>query len=322
MASPVSTATTQGLTQQELEYRKKYIGASESAAIMGVNPYTSPSDIYYQRVHDIQPQMPEIATLGQALEPYILKRASADLGTLTRNNRRRVHPNSPMQATVDAFRVGCNEIVEAKLTHPFSFKKTQASPEDRWGDPFTDQVPRYYLIQAQHQMHVLTAQTGEPWDVCWIAVMIGIDEFRLYKVNRYQQLGDKIEQAINEFWNNYITPQVPPNDPQGPSEDVLASLPRESGKITTIDAALVTAYMEASDAESQAKKSKTAAKTRLITALGDAEIGKDTQGREVQYSLITTSRFQQKKCEEVHPDIIAKFTEPSSYRRLTVKKGT
>ena len=94
--------------------------------------------------------------LGRLYEPLILEFASQALQMeLTRLNRLRVHPAGVMQSTVDAFVVGQNAIVEAKKVR----YQTYLKDKNQWGEEWTDQIPRSYIIQAQHQLHVLSART-------------------------------------------------------------------------------------------------------------------------------------------------------------------
>jgi predicted phage-related endonuclease len=293
-----------GLSEYDLKLRENYLGASESAAVMGYNPWCHASDIYHQRVDGIVRPSTEMMRMGQIMEPFILERASDELGvSLTQANRRRVHPEAPLQATVDSFVRGRNEIIEAKLVHPFSFKKGQADPNspDRWGDPYTDAVPRYYLIQVQHQLAVLTESTQEPWDLAYVAVMIGIEEFRLYRVPRHPQLGQQIVDAVSKFWTDHILVKVPPID-DGPSPETLAQLPRDAGKVVEgVDAKLIPEYEQAHEDVKIAEGRKELARGKIIKAMGDAEAVVDTAGRRATYRTIVSNKLDAAALKAAQP---------------------
>ena len=310
-----------GLSENDLKLRENYLGASESAAVMGYNPWCHASDIYHQRVDGIVLPTTEMMRMGQIMEPFILERAAEELGvSLTQANRRRVHPDAPLQATIDSFVRGEREIIEAKLVHPFSFKKGQAdlNSPDRWGDQYTDAVPRYYLIQVQHQLAVLTASTQEPWDIAYITLMIGIEEFRIYKIPRHEQLGQQIVDAVSRFWTEHILANVPPID-DGPSPETLAKLPRTAGKVVEgADPKLIPEYEAAHEDVKAAEDRKEIARGKILKVMGDAETVIDKVGRRATYRTITSNKLDAAALKAAQPQLVSQFVKPSVSRRFNI----
>ena len=65
-----------GLSQREMELRREFIGASEVASILDVNPFESARSMWYRKVFGIvTPDNPAMAR-GRKMEPYILREAA------------------------------------------------------------------------------------------------------------------------------------------------------------------------------------------------------------------------------------------------------
>jgi predicted phage-related endonuclease len=223
-----------------------------------------------------------------------------------------------MQATLDGFVVGRNEIVEAKKVMYFSYLKDKSA----WGEQWTDQIPRHHIVQVQHQWAVLTAQTGEPWNTAWVAVCIGDDDWRMYQVQRLAELGEHIEQAVGRFWNEHVLPRVPPTDSL-PSADILARIPRAKDSIMLhLDPKLVRPYLDARSRKEQAEADMDEAKARIVTAMGPQHDEARTDGgTTVTYRQAKRATFDKKGLIAAHPQIAASFTGTGSSPRFCVTPG-
>ena len=128
-------SATIGLTDEDLERRRKGIGASDVAAILGVSPWRSPWDVWADKTGRLQPWEGNEATkIGQYLESSVLSYAEAQVGDLERNIRVE-RPGTPIVATLDARTIKEGIPVEVKtagMTGPL---------HGDWGDAMTDHVP-------------------------------------------------------------------------------------------------------------------------------------------------------------------------------------
>lgn len=102
-----------------------------------------------------------------------------------------------MLATVDAIGIppsgGGPRPVEAKTTRW----------QKEWGEPETDQAPLPYVFQVQHQLAV----TG--YNEADIAVLIGGSDFRIYRVQRDEEIIKALIRVESEFWQ-CVENRVPP----------------------------------------------------------------------------------------------------------------
>ena len=79
--------STVSMTREEwLNARRKGIGGSDAAAIMGANPYASPLSVYLDKLGLAQEkEITEAMRQGTDLEDYVAKRFSEATGKKVRN---------------------------------------------------------------------------------------------------------------------------------------------------------------------------------------------------------------------------------------------
>ena len=99
-------------------------------------------------------------------------------------------------ASLDALRTDIGAPVDAKNLR-------RLAPE-LWGEPGTDEMPAYYATQLVMQMHV----TGAP--VADLAVLVGGQELRVYRLTRDLALEADILDRLADFWARYVQPRTPP----------------------------------------------------------------------------------------------------------------
>lgn len=124
-----------------LEWRLSHIGASESAAILGVCPFTSKLKLMKRKL-GIEKFKPNRATEhGKALEPVVLEMLTTRLGETLEEKvlQSREHPH--LVAQID----GLSENHQVEIKCPYaesSFLK------------MVESIPYHYVVQMQHQLLV------------------------------------------------------------------------------------------------------------------------------------------------------------------------
>lgn len=73
-----------------------------------------------------------------------------------------------------------------------------------WGEDGTDQVPLDTEVQMRVYMEVFDAPF---WDV---ATLFGLDDFRVYRLQRDKELGDEILNMADKWWKEHVEDEVPP----------------------------------------------------------------------------------------------------------------
>lgn len=258
------------ITEYQKEQRKRYIGSSDAAAVMGLDPYRNPSDVYLEKVQDLEDaELSEAAEIGQVLEDSILDWCAKERGISIVRNQFRVHDNGIMSANFDALVKGnIAEAIECKtagILTPFD--------RDEWGEVGTDEIPTRYIIQIQHQMAILPEL-----QTTWVPVLLGGVGLRMYRVERNAEMIRFLEEVLPEFWEKHVTRKCPPVDPP-PTMEVLRRIKRVPSKSVPIDGALVASWQAAKKVAKDAADAEELSKRAVLAALGDAEEGVFDGGR-------------------------------------------
>jgi putative phage-type endonuclease len=82
--------------------------------------------------------------------------------------------------------------------------KTAAYRSQEWGSSGTDEIPREYVIQLQHQLMVTGAREAE------VAVLFGGQELRVYNVAYEPSLAGVLLDVERSFWEHHVIRGVAP----------------------------------------------------------------------------------------------------------------
>lgn len=195
--------------------RKGFIGASEVSAILGLNPFCTALNLWALKTGKLE--KPEEATEGQEwgkrLERVVShKFAEKHNVKLIAYKKRFVHPTmSFFSCELDNIIASTTEIVEIKTVNAFDWKK--------WDKP--DELPAYVIVQVMAQMG-LTGRTK-----AWVAVLCGGQKYIEKEVSFDAELWSKIEQAVKDFWENFVIANTPPLATSDDKETLLEIFPKE-----------------------------------------------------------------------------------------------
>lgn len=193
--------------------RRKFIGGSDVAAILGISPWRSAVDLWIDKTTPPVENNHNAAAKrrGTRLEPYILDMIRDEYGLrIAATNQRYIDPEMDfLAAEIDA-ETEDGENIEIKTVHPFKAKE--------WGEHETDQLPLHYVAQVQHGLGVRGRR------VCRVFALIG-DELKPYVVERDDETIAAMRERCAEFWTRYVLPKVrPPLDYE--HRDVLETIKR------------------------------------------------------------------------------------------------
>ncbi|MCI8548835.1 MAG: hypothetical protein HFJ38_08160 [Bacilli bacterium] len=142
-----TTISTTGMDRKTwLKLRKSGLGGSDAGAVCGLNPYSSPANVYLDKISDeIKDKDNESMRQGRDLEEYVAKRFTEETGLKVRRSNKlyRSSEHPFMLADVDRLIVGENAGLECKTATAFQ--------AEQWKDR---KVPTHYLIQCLHYMAV------------------------------------------------------------------------------------------------------------------------------------------------------------------------
>jgi putative phage-type endonuclease len=182
-----------------LEERRRGIGGSDVAGILGLSPWDSPYDVWLKKVGRA-PRTPENEYMwwGTQMEALIARRYTDKTGIELWNPKRFLtHPDHPVLiGSPDRLAMGIPVGVEIKTASAFSASE--------WGAEGTDEIPVNYLLQCVHYL----ALTQFPrWDV---AVLIGGNDFRIYTVRRDAKFEASLIEQLLEWWEYHVVGKVAP----------------------------------------------------------------------------------------------------------------
>jgi len=295
--------------QHWLSMRSQKIGSSDSPAICGVSPFKTASDVYWEKVTGISPEMTEPMYIGTVLEDALIKYAEDKLTEMgisdkLRKNQFRVSPQNPLFCcTCDA--LGKRVLVEAKTS----------SYPDAWGQNGTSEVPDYVLVQVQHQFFCTGAE------VCLVPVLLGNPrlELRCYVVYPNEDLISAIVERGIEFWNKHILPRVPPDNAPPPLE-ILKKIPRTGSVELSPEAnALIERYVRVQDEIKSLTAEKEKLQELLLQAMGTAEHA-HTDLWEISYRQVCSRRIDSQALRARFPEIAEQVTREVQYREFRVKE--
>lgn len=300
------------LSKKQIEQRRLGLGASESAGAVGLSPFenATPVRVWMRKLgmepHEIEET--EVMYFGSALEDFIAKEFARRHGCKVRRRRATLkHPEYEwLQCHLDRTIDGWDAILECKNANHFMAAK--------FGESGTDDVPEYYLVQVYHQMMV----TGKR--LAFLAVLLGGNQFRWYKFEYDQELGDSLLARFKHFWH-LVQTQEPPSPKL--LTDVLQLYPLDSGTTLHADAELREWILEFHTRKIQMKQDEDKLKALELDIKGhigtcSMVVDKDDTPL-LTWKAHQERRLQLEQLKTDHPDLVEEYTKKSDVRVMRRK---
>ncbi len=190
-----------------LNYRRLGIGGSDVAAILGVSPFRTARDIYYDKlgIVAVDPDESNWVSLemGHLLEDLVARIFAKKTGyRVFRIKKMFRHPEHPfMLADVDFF----VELPDGSLAI-LEIKTTNYNARDNWFLGEHEIVPEYYELQGRHYMAVMDI------DRVFFCCLYGNteEEVLIREIKRDKVYESEIIYLEQEFWMDHVQKQVPP----------------------------------------------------------------------------------------------------------------
>lgn len=280
------------------ETRSQGIGSSEIAAVLGVDPYVTPYQLWLKKTGRADEFEGNKFTeaghrLERAVAEYFADRTGAEITPGYEDDIHFIHPaHSWARVTPDRFYMlgDTPGILECKTTQ-------------RNIDP--EYLPEPWFCQNQYQAAIVQA-TGREVRECAIAWLYrGLDfHYNLFEVNPV--FGDLLINAAGEFWTKHVIADTPPDLKD--AQDVLTAYRTHTeGKVIEASEELMREYEHLVDIRERLKElnaKEGEIKERLQMIMKDAEA--------IQYyeeTIITWKaskpviRLDQKRLREEQPEI-------------------
>lgn len=187
------------VTNDWLSERSTYLGGTDIAAIMDLHPYRTATSVYLEKKGLAAPvDLNQPMVHGQNLELYVAQCYSKVTG-------RKLH-KSKLYRMKDCPFFAANPDYEVRGERPL--RLVECKTAGQWaGQEFGnegDAVPDQYLVQCMWQLAITRRQ------VCDLAVLIGGQDFRIYTIERDEELIHTLGKRAFEWWRDYILSDCPP----------------------------------------------------------------------------------------------------------------
>lgn len=292
--------------------RTKFLGSSDAAPILGLSPWRTALETYEDKItpRSLEPDRNKarLFSRGKRFEPVVCDMLVEEEGlTIAARNQRYQDPEYPfLAAEIDA-ETSDGRNVEIKTVSPFAARE--------WGEEQSDQIPLHYCVQVLHALMVTRREQAI------VAVLIGSDDLRVYRVDRDDDLIARIRAEELAFWDR-IQRRDPP--PAVTLTDATLRWPSSITRTVIADPGTVEKVVSLKDIRGQIKELEEIAEQLEFVAksvMGDADTLLGPNGQRLcTWKSQTANRLDQKALEAAHPDIVAQFKRASSYRVFRLSK--
>lgn len=188
------------LTELQKQTRNTGIGGSDSAAVCGIDPYRQPLDVWLEKTTGTRDETigaKECVIWGNALEDAIAMEWSRRNSVKVRRDTRLMRHDRYrfVIGNIDRRVEGKRQGLEIKARGTFAASD--------YGDSGTDEVKDTDMMQCQHYMLV----TG--WNVWHMAILIGGQELRSFRIERNDNLIKNMLDIYWDFWEMVVTKEAP-----------------------------------------------------------------------------------------------------------------
>jgi len=143
---------TQG-SPEWLDYRRSRRNASETAAVMGLSPWSTPYQLWLEKTGRASAKVTQAMQRGTDLEPAARAAYEDQTGLIMQPL---VLEAGQYSASLDGMTLDGDLVLEIKCP-------LRGTRSDLWQDVLGGQVPEHYLAQVQHQLMVTGAALAHLW---------------------------------------------------------------------------------------------------------------------------------------------------------------
>jgi putative phage-type endonuclease len=243
--------------------RRKYIGGSAVAAVLGLSPWSTPLKLYEFMTSEGPPEplslkQEKFFARRKRQEPVVAEMLADEYGievtrlSMDGNPNRYTDPDLPFLAAEVDFEFILTDSVkmrfpdrddlmaipsgtlvngEIKTVHPFAASE--------WGEHGSEEVPVHYAAQVMHGLGVTRRPIG------FIAALFGLDQLQCFPIVAETDTIQSMREACVNFWGR-VQNRIPP--PPSTTEEVQAMLNARLGRPIILDAKIFNVFMKRMEA--------------------------------------------------------------------------
>ena len=283
------------------ELRSKYIGGSDSAAVVGLNPYASAYSLWAEKTGKAAPFEGNLATeVGTFLEEFVAKKFEQETGTKVRRcNQSILNDKYPWAiANIDREIVGEDAGLEIKTTSELQTKKFKGG-----------EYPSQYYVQCVHYLAITGKQR---W---YLAVLIGNRDFKIFTIERDETEIAALMSAEEKFWACVTNNTPPAVDGSEATTETLRAIYPDGQPTFSVDLMgyedCLTQYMALKVQIKELEKLRDEMANRVKLYMGDAERGEGNRYK-VSWASQNKPTFDTKRFQKDYSHI-----DLSQYYKIT-----
>ena len=338
--TPDVVVETAGLSEEDwLEYRRQGIGGSDAAAILGISPFATARDLYYDKLKIVSYEDEEsnwvAKRIGHLLEDLVAEIFHKKTGfPIYQIHKMFRHPQYGfMLADIDYFITLPNG-----ETAILEIKTTGYNAKNHWWQDGKEVVPINYEVQGRHYMCVMNI------DHVYYCCLYGNseDEVFIRHIERDIAYEEEMIALESNFWNDHVMAQTPPPytedgdliidsvkhhfgpaDPNAPQMELSIPLASCVVRFAELQAQKKVADAQSRSLENEMKRLQ----GRIVAEMGtscSAVCSADGNAYTVTYNpskkqLVTKDNLVRLQAQ--HPDIYNEYVTVSESRRFYVKRS-
>lgn len=324
-----------------LAQRRTGIGGSDVAAILGLSKFKSPLDVFKGKIGETPDvEQSQAAYWGTKLEDIVAKEFQERTGLKVQRVNKQLSREEWMHANID--RAVVNHAIsgtvriqgEAKQAETGRLLTTDAILEcktassyiaDQWGPSQEEEIvsgkvvsdhkiPIYYETQVQWYLGVTGAS------VCYVAALLGGQDFRIYLVQRDNEVITALQDQCRAFWFENVQKRIPP-EPHT-AEEVQKLFAKDDGEMIEATNEVATDIGELRNLTEQVKAleaEQKIVKDRICAALGEKTGFLIAGEKACTFKAQKSTRFDTTRFKKEQPETYANYVKSSEIRvfRLT-----
>lgn len=313
-----------------LDERRKGIGGSDVAAILGESKYASPLKVYKDKVDNVHTDASDkvFVRKGKDLEGFV--RTQHCIPYFKEHGFEVIHPQhifvNPtipwIRANLDGLAIPCtnefgfregpdkNIVIEIKWVSEWA--------EDAWNNGTYDNIPVHYYMQVQTYMAVTGAKKAivfALFDSTW--------EVKRFEIKRNDTVINRIIKETEKFYKHHMLMKIPPAITASLDSDELTEIVKSTDvpMSKTEDAemnVLIAEYLESKAAERDLSKLTSTLKDQIIQKHLEGKCPKDSIFK-VSLKAVSVKRFDTDKFKSDNEALYNQYITNSEYTRFTVK---
>lgn len=207
--------STVGMSREDwLKERRKSLGGSDVAAVLGMNEYCSRYTLYCDKKGKLpEKEDSEAMRIGRDLEEYVAKRFTEKTGKKVRRENAIIrNPEMPyLHANVDRVLIGEDAVLECKTVSALNLKHYK---NGEYPDRFYAQCCEYMLVCG--------------FKKAYLAVLVLGKGFYVFEIERDEAELSALNDACKEFWKLVENDTPPAADGDASTSETLTTLYPES----------------------------------------------------------------------------------------------